>query len=569
MPVNIVNTEHFTELRQSYGYYVDKTGFLLQFFKDPTDATRFRSPSSVTLFTRPRRFGKTLFMSMLASFFDVTKSSRDLFTGLKVAENEVLCKEWMNKYPVVSLTLKGIEKPTFERALARIHVPIRTFCSQHKYLLTCENVSDEDKDYIRQYLGSKTDEDTLELALQVLTRALSCYYDKQTIVLIDEYDVPVAKAAERGYYDEMILFMRGFLSNALKTNDYLKFAILTGALRITKESIFTGLNNLDCFDIANPRYADVFGFTQCEVDQLLSDAGLEEKRETLREWYDGYYFGDRSDIYCPWSIMKYLADVQSVPKGKPKAYWVGTSGNELPRDFARRLPAEEDVQGKIAALLGGNAIAVKLNPNMNYVDILKNANNFWTLLYLTGYLTLTSNAELYEGEKNARDSLLVIPNREVREVFQDEMEAWFANILPVNRQNALYRALWAQDIQGLEEQLTALLVGTSFHDAKESYYHGVMYGVLAMRYGDTISNGESGFGLYDIVVEDMGNERAAVLEFKCASSAEQMDASVQKALGQIRRNDYDVRLQARGCKTILHVGIAFCQKSARVGFEVA
>ena len=206
---------------------------------------------------------------------------------------------------------------------------------------------------------------------------------------------------------------------------------------------------------------------------------------------------------------------------------------------------------------------------MNYVDVLKNANNFWTLLYLTGYLTPTSKAELYEGEKNARDSLLVIPNKEVREVFQEKMEAWFANILPVNRQTALYRALWAQDVQGLEEQLTALLVGTSFHDAKESYYHGIMYGILAMRYGDTISNGESGLGLYDIVVEDMENERAAVLEFKRASSAEQMDASVQEALGQIECRDYDVRLRARGYKTILHVGIAFCQKSARVGFEVA
>lgn len=560
MAVKIRNTENFDTLRQAGGYYVDKTGFLEKFLESPSDAS---------LFTRPRRFGKTLLMSMLASFFDITRNSRQFFAGLKVSQNEALCGKWMNQYPVIFLTLKDIEKPSFERALARIHVLIRTFCNQHKYLLTSEKVGDDDKDYVRQYLDRKSDEDTLELALQVLTRAMSCHYDKPAIMLIDEYDVPVAKAVENGFYNEMIRFMRGFLSGALKTNDHLKFGILTGALRITKESVFTGLNNLDCFDIATSRYADVFGFTQGEVDQLLSDAGLEEKRDALKEWYDGYHFGDHSDIYCPWSIMKYLADVQSAPKEKPKAYWVGTSSNELPRDFARRLPAEEDVQGKIAALLGGNAIAVKLNPNMNYIDVLKNANNFWTLLHLTGYLTLTSRAELYEGEKNAKDCLLVIPNKEVREVFQEEMEAWFADILPVNRQTALYRALWAQDVQGLEEQLTALLVGTSFHDAKESYYHGMMFGLLAMKYGDTISNGESGQGLYDIVVRDSENGRAAVLEFKRASSVEQMDKGVRHALEQIKRNDYDVRLRAKGCKTILHVGIAFCQKSARVGFEVA
>ena len=473
----------------------------------------------------------------------------------------------MNQYPVISLTLKGIDAANFDLALSYIQLLIREFCSQRKYLLLSERVTQEDKDDIQMFLQRKADISLLGLALRTLTRTLSCYYEQPVIVLIDEYDVPVAKAAERGYYEEMILFMRGFLSNVLKTNPYLKFGILTGALRITKESIFTGLNNLACFDIGTSSYSDAFGFTQDELDQLLSDAGLEEKRDTLREWYDGYHFGDRSDIYCPWSIMLYLDELQRKPKEDPKAYWVGTSGNELPRDFAKRLPAEEDVQGKIAALLGGNAIAVKLKPNMNYVDALRNANNFWTLLYLTGYLTPTSNAALYEGEKNARDSLLVSPNQEVREVFQEEMEAWFANILPVNRQNALYRALWSQDVQGLEEQLTALLVGTSFHDAKESYYHGVMYGVLAMRYGDTISNGESGLGLYDIVVEDRENERAAVLEFKRAASVEQMDTSAQEALEQIEHRDYDIRLRARGCKTILHVGIAFCQKSARVGFE--
>ncbi len=567
MPINIITTEMFAELREFGGYYVDKTEFLVKFLQDPAQADRYRSPSSVTLITRPRRFGKTLFMSMLAEFFDITRESRDLFAGLKVAENKRLCSEWMNKHPVISLSLKDIVEDTFEDALDGIRTIMKKLYSDVELKLDKALLGTAERDTMEDILSASASQRALRASLSTLSSILYMQYGKPVIILLDEYDVPVATAAQRGYYNEMLLFMRIFLSGALKTNPCLRFAILTGALRITKESIFTGLNNLNCFDIAHPMYADVFGFTQCEVDQLLVDAGLEEKREALREWYDGYHFGNRSDIYCPWSIMKSLADVQCIPEATPQAYWVGTSGNELPRDFARRLPAEEDIQGKIAALLGGNAIAVKLTPNMNYVDVLKNASNFWTLLYLTGYLTLTSNAELYEGEKNARDSLLVIPNKEVREVFQEEMEAWFANILPVNRQNALYRALWAQDIQGLEEQLSALLVGTSFHDAKESYYHGIMYGILAMRYGDTISNGESGLGLYDIVVEDRENERAAVLECKRASSAEQMDASVQEALGQIECRDYGVRLRAKGCKTILHVGIAFCQKSARVGFE--
>ena len=278
MAVKIKNTENFDTLRQVGGYYVDKTGFLEEFLESAADAT---------LFTRPRRFGKTLFMSMLASFFDIERKSRELFAGLKVAENENLCREWMNQYPVISLTLKGIDAANFELALSDIQLLIHEFCSQRKYLLLSDRVTQEDKDDIQMFLQRKADISLLGLALRTLTRTLSCYHEKPVIVLIDEYDVPVAKAAERGYYDEMILFMRGFLSGALKTNPYLKLGILTGALRITKESIFTGLNNLDCFDIATSRYADIFGFTQCEVDQLLADAGLEKNRREIQEWYEG------------------------------------------------------------------------------------------------------------------------------------------------------------------------------------------------------------------------------------------------------------------------------------------
>ncbi len=556
MAVKIRNTENFDTLRQAGGYYVDKTGFLEKFLDSPADAS---------LFTRPRRFGKTLFMSMLTSFFDITRKSRELFAGLTVSANEKLCGEWMNQYPVIVLSLKDVDKPTFERALTRIHVLIRTFCSQHKYLLSSDKVSDEDKDYIRQYLGSKTDEDTLELALQVLTRALSCYYEKQTIVLIDEYDVPVAKAAGRDYYDDMIRFMRGFLSGALKTNPCLKLGILTGALRITKESIFTGLNNLDCFDIANPRYADVFGFTQCEVDRLLSDAGLEEKRETLREWYDGYHFGDRSDIYCPWSIMKYLADVQSVPKEKPKAYWVGTSGNELTKAFLGRIPST--VQDDIASLTEGKTIAVEINEALNYNQIYTEGDNFWTLLYLTGYLTSSSDSANCVVPPGPGRTILAIPNREVKDVFKSEIKSWFSQMLPKDKQEDFFKLFWKGDAQNLEKALgTMLLTSSSVQDYKyrEHFYHSLLLGIFMLLYPVT-SNREAGEGFFDLIVQDERDKRAAVIEVKRSDSEDELEAEVEKALQQIEERQYDVELKARGYTQILHWGMAFFKKSCKMG----
>lgn len=416
MPVNIIKTEQFAELRQHNGYYVDKTHFLNKLLFPKLSA-------KVALFTRPKGFGKTLLMSMLAEFFDITKDSRELFAGLKVSENGALCREWMNQYPVIFLTLKSIENPTFEQSLAHIHSQLRTFCGQHKYLLTSEQVYDTDKDDIRQYLDNKTDKSTLGSSLYVLTRAMFRHYGRQAIVLVDGYDVPLAKAEERGYYDEMLIFMRGFLGNALKTNSYLKFGILTGVLPIADESI----NNMSTFDIADSAYSDVFGFTQEEVDQLLMDGGFEDKREEIKAWYGGYLFGKQQKIYCPWSIMNHLAALQDAPQKAPKAYWVGTSCKELLRDFAKRFPPEGNVQGKVATLLDGYAIAASPPLYMNCNDVLRSANHFWTFLHLAGYLTLASNPALFKGGKYARDRILAIPNREVREVFQKEMEALLGN----------------------------------------------------------------------------------------------------------------------------------------------
>ena len=475
----------------------------------------------------------------------------------------------MDRYEVVinKKALKGIEKTTFERALARIHVPIRTFCSQHKYLLTSDKVSDEDKDYIRQYLGSKTDEDTLELALQVLTRALSCHHDKQTIVLIDEYDVPVAKAAERGYYEEMILFMRGFLSNALKTNDYLKFGILTGVLRITKQSIFSDLNNLDCFDIAESLYSDFFGFTQNEVDQLLADAGFKDKREKIREWYDGYRFGRQQEIYCPWSIMKYLTVLKDYPQEAPKAYWVGVTKNELTKGFLGRIPST--IQDDIASLTEGKTIAAEINEDLNYDQVYTEEDNFWTLLYLTGYLTPSSDSANCVVPPGPGRTVLAIPNREVKDVFRNEIKSWFKSMLPQARQQDFFNLFWKGDAQNLEKMLgTMLLTSSSVQDYKyrEHFYHSLLLGIFMLLYTVT-SNREAGEGFFDLIVQDDRDKRAAVIEVKRADSREELEAEVDKALLQIEERQYDADLKARGYTQILHWGMAFFKKSCKVGVQ--
>ncbi len=588
--LNIMPCVNFAKMRKDDGCYVDKTWFIEKFLQNPARPGKFRTSSEVALFTRPRRFGKTLFMNMLAEFFDNQKNSKDIFAGLQVSKNEQLCQGWMNKFPVIFLSFKDEKKKNFDSALGSIWERICKICVKNKYLLTSERVDDDDKEKIKRYIewsinentlkdisqGSEKDtlrvrlQDILQVALQVLTNAMACHYEKEVILLIDEYDVPLASAWENNYYENMINFMREFYSRALKENNVLGFAILTGILRVAKESIFSGLNNVQCYDIKQKKYEDLFGFTQSEVDNLLGGAGLEDKRDIIREWYDGYHFGRRADIYNPWSIMQHLAVLQDDPLIEPDAYWVNTSSNDIVIALIRKLAEDETIRAKLFALRGGNPIAAKINPEMTYRDIFAEADNLWTLLYLSGYLTDAKDPAGYPRKVDTDETILVVPNREIATIFERELNVWIDKLLPKEKRDALFDALWEQNVQAFEMTLNGLLVGSGVQDQKELYYHGMMFGILRLGYKEVVSSGEGGMGFYDLLVVDRESSRAAVLELKRVASANELEQYAGKALKQIEDRSYDARVRAEGsCKTILHVGIAFCDKKAKVLFKDA
>lgn len=556
----LVGGENFAEIRRGKYCYIDKTGFLNDFLP---------LPAKVSLFTRPRRFGKTLFMSMLAEFFDIAKDSRELFAGLTISASEELCAQWMNQYPVIFLSLKDVDKPSYARAVMRFQEEITDFCKNHMFLLSSERVAKEDKVRLQKYLVSEADEDTIGLSLKTLIRAMASHYGKPVIVLIDEYDVPVAKAEANGFYDGMINFMRGVLSSALKTSQgSLLFAVLTGCLRITKESIFTGLNNLKCFGISDSRFADAVGFTQAEVDKLLADAGLSARKEEVKAWYDGYCFGSKQEIYCPWSIMNYVSDVLAEPDTPPQAYWLHTSNNELVRRLIANNPA--DLTDNIDSLLAGDFLPAHISVAPSYNNLTSSPENIWTLLYYTGYLTKAS--------KGVADKLLLpgssfdllrIPNKEVASIFNEELKEWFSRHLTIAQRTDLYQAFWAPNAERFVEMLSqTLLVSISMYDYKEHFYHGMLTGLFISTRAQTVSNLEAGEGRSDILVRDGG--MAAVIEVKRTKNAEELPSLVEKGMKQLVDNKYDALFRANPfVRTILHWSIAFCKKSCMAKAVVA
>ena len=412
--INIpVGVSDFEQIRKNEYYYVDKSGMIAEILS--TESTL------VTLITRPRRFGKTLGMSMLASFFDIRKDSRNIFAGLEIAENRELCDRWMNQYPVIFLSFKDVDGLTFTSAYEMLAATITDLYKEHLYLLGSDKINPYDQEIIRRLVEGKASVTEVKRSLSLLITFMKMYYGKPVILLLDEYDVPVAKASDHGYYVQMLEIVKALMSTSLKDNPALKFAVLTGCLKIAKESIFTGTNNFVSDTISVSRLNEYFGFTQTDVDKLLTDAGKEEHAQQIKIWYDGYHFGD-VDVYCPWDVMNYLRDLQKNPDTKPESYWKNTSDNAIIRSFIDY--AGSSITNKLESLMAGNYITQHIEDDLTYDYLHSSENNFWSVLYLTGYLTQVREYEMVTSLPDGI-SALKIPNAEIREIFESTVQTWF------------------------------------------------------------------------------------------------------------------------------------------------
>jgi len=546
-----VGGENFDELRKSGCYYVDKTELLYELIQN--------SKNKVTLFTRPRRFGKTLTMRMMESFFDIRRDSRVVFEGLAVIKHEDFCAEWMNQYPVLFITLKDAESLKFETAYAKLKTILADVCKRHAYLADSAAVDVFDRDSFQRLRGQNASDTDVQNSLLILTRMMAAHYGKPVIMLIDEYDVPLAKANEEKeagerYYDKMLDVIRGIMSTALKSNDYLKFAVVTGCLRIAKESIFTGVNNYASYSVLDDKFSRYFGFTQSEVDELLKSADSEEKRSVIREWYDGYVFGSEY-VYCPWDVVNYISDLLYKKTAKPKNYWANTSGNGIIRDFIRHH--DFDISDKFETLLNGGTIIQTVSDELTYDSLHETEDNLWSVLLMTGYLTKADPKE--EGNTVS----LRIPNAEIAAVFENAVVRLFQEQLDRSRQKELMDAFWNGDADMASELLSDFLFDTiSYHDYHEDYYHAFITGIfIGLGYG-VKSNHEQGLGRTDITLTDKKKRRALVIEAKKSDSEGQMEKDCDDALEQIVEKKYAEAL--KGYRQIECYGIAFFQKSALV-----
>ena len=555
----LIGGDSFRKIRDLGCYYVDKTGFLIELLS--------QTPPEVSLITRPRRFGKTLNMTMLQEFFDIRQDSKSLFEGLEVMRHEDICDAWMNKYPTFFLSLKSVEGQNFDHALEQAAALISRLCIEHEYLVTSPSVSVADRQELSSLIFKQGSSPMLENSLITLSRALHAHWGKPAILLIDEYDVPLARAEQVGYYDEMVSFIRNMLGAALKTNPSLQFGILTGCLRIAKESIFTGLNNFKSYGISDVRFSDKFGFTSQEVDALLADANFSDKKAVMREWYDGYHFGIGQEIYCPWDILQYVDDLQDNPNALPKAYWSNTSGNSIVRKFIGR--ADLNIGNKFETLIEGGCVEARIVENLTYDSVHSSEDNLWSLLYLTGYLTKASEEQLINCGKisDEEKTFLVIPNKEVRKIFTETIASWFdESIQKMNRQ-PLFDAFWGGDSENLSRIISRILLNSiSYHDYKEDFYHAVLAGIFVGSGYVVSSNTESGLGRADIIIRDTHNSRAAVIEVKHAKSMSELPALTDVALKQVNEKEYNAPLLGN-YETVIHWGMAFFQKKCLAQFE--
>ena len=551
--INIpVGVSDFEQIRKNEYYYVDKSGMIAEILS--TESTL------VTLITRPRRFGKTLGMSMLASFFDIRKDSRNIFAGLEIAENRELCDRWMNQYPVIFLSFKDVDGLTFTSAYEMLAATITDLYKEHLYLLGSDKINPYDQEIIRRLVEGKASVTEVKRSLSLLITFMKMYYGKPVILLLDEYDVPVAKASDHGYYVQMLEIVKALMSTSLKDNPALKFAVLTGCLKIAKESIFTGTNNFVSDTISVSRLNEYFGFTQTDVDKLLTDAGKEEHAQQIKIWYDGYHFGD-VDVYCPWDVMNYLRDLQKNPDTKPESYWKNTSDNAIIRSFIDY--AGSSITNKLESLMAGNYITQHIEDDLTYDYLHSSENNFWSVLYLTGYLTQVREHEMVTSLPDGI-SALKIPNAEIREIFESTVQTWFMeNAKSWNRKH-LFDAVWNEDVEKMTKEMNKLLRMTiSYHDYREDYYHAFLAGIFAGAGYMVESNKEHGEGRSDIVITDVRESRAAALEVKYARTLDKLESSCREALRQIDERMYAEEFRDN-YDQVLCFGVAFYKKKCLV-----
>lgn len=546
--------DDFEKVRESGCYYIDKTGFLRELLSETF---------SVNLITRPRRFGKTLIMSMLAAFFDIRKDSKRLFDGLEIAGEKELCAVWMNQWPVLFLTLKDIEGETFEDAYDMLQFFVSSLCDEHRYLLDGEQVSETDKERFLRLLAQEGDKTEIKTALFVLMRMMKAYYGKEVILLIDEYDVPLAKASDNGYYQEMLDVIRKFLGMVWKTNPSLKFALVTGCLRIAKESIFTGANNFLSNSILDVSYQDYFGFTEAEVSMLLKDAGAADALPEMKKWYDGYLFGER-EVYCPWDVINHARALMKKRDAKPGNYWLDTSHNNIIRRFID-LP-EVNVNHKFEILLAGGVIQEPIREDLTYDLAHSSEANLWSILYLTGYLTAVQPDRLPDGmEAEEGKTALRIPNEEIKSVFGDTVKKWFADRMETTDRKAFFEEWWNGEDAKLTKDVTDILFDTiSYFDYREDFYHAFVAGLFSGAGYDVRSNSEQGTGRADVIVRDRRHRRVLVIEVKWSKENGVLEKECEEALEQIRERQYTRRFQSEGYESILCYGTAFQGKNCLV-----
>lgn len=562
LPVGI---DDFRKLRESHFYYVDKTRLIEQLLLNW---------SEVTLFTRPRRFGKTLNMSMLKSFFDIG-TDKALFDGLYISGNKELCDEYMGKYPVIFLSLKGVEGLTYEEAFEAFVRIMGKEINRVSFLADSDKLTQIEREQYKGLTIMKNgrlafDKEKLISSLQLLSQLLYKHYGKKVVILIDEYDVPLDKAFQNGYYNEMVSLIRGLFGQALKTNEFLQFAVLTGCLRISKESIFTGLNNFKVMSITDSRFDEQFGFTDSEVKKLLSDYGMDSHFDEVKEWYDGYHFG-RADVYSPWDVINHVDHLRDDSDAKPQTYWINSSGNSLVRRLINK--ADSSTKDEIERLIAGEAIEKVIRQDLTYDEIENSIDNIWSVLFTTGYLTKIGEVKLPDSESYAY--MLVIPNKEVREVFVLQIQEWFKAVVANDNDTMklLSKAILDKDEAILARRLNivmgrmiSILDTKAPDDMKENFYHGLLLGLLRGSNPDWLikSNRESGDGFSDILIKPENPDLGIVIEVKYAKEFKGLDAACDAAMAQIKQKGYDETLRDEGRCDILAYGIAFCRKRCRV-----